>query len=145
MRHPTGSTSFAVLPLSLHLLQEMDNNPDRGKLNIKMSRTLPGILIILLTLSLIAVAGVWVGLWETFGGYEWRQQMFLGAILFVGLVGGIGAARKLGLHWAFGIALVVVGRLVYGFATSLGETFYVGPSGVSDFLKTLLLALNNQF
>lgn len=96
------------------------------------------------TLALVAMVGVWVGLFESFGGYVWRKQMFLALILLGALIVGVWLARHFALHWASGFALVVVARLVYGLATAFGETFYVGPSDSADFVKTLLLALDNR-
>ena len=108
-------------------------------------RRLPSAICVgLLTLALIALVGVWVGLFETFGGHIWRKQMFLSAILIAGLVGGIWAARKVGLHWAFCFGVVVVARLVYAFATGIGETLYFGPDDFSHFVTTFMLSIKNQ-
>jgi hypothetical protein len=105
---------------------------------------LPSAISVFFKLALVALVGVWVGMFETFGGDMWRKQTFFSLTLIGALVAGVWIARQFGLHWAFGFFLVLVARLVYGFATAFGETLYVGPSDFSDFVKTLLLALDNR-
>jgi hypothetical protein len=88
--------------------------------------------------------GLWVGAFETFGGYIWRQNVFAVTSLIV----GIGASALLRFHshvrWLVVFAYFALSQGVYVFGIALGQVWYVGPTSAGDFLHLLDSALNNE-
>jgi hypothetical protein len=98
----------------------------------------------LVALLALLIMGLWVGAFETFGGYIWRQNVFA----VMSLIVGIGMAALLRFHshvrWLVVLACFALSHGVYVFGTALGQVWYVGPTSAGDFLHLLASALNNE-
>jgi hypothetical protein len=109
-----------------------------------MSRNARVTATVVVALLALLLLGAWVGAFETFGGYVFRQRTFLWVSLGIGL----GVALLLNRRWKVRLILAgaffLLSHLVYILGQAVGQTYNVGVTGVGDFVRTLWLALNGQ-
>jgi hypothetical protein len=104
----------------------------------------PTITAALIATLALLLFGVWVGAFETFGGYVWRQNAFAATSLIVGI--GVSALLRFRaeVRWLVVLACFGLSQGAYVFGTALGQVAYVGPASAADFLHLLVLALKRQ-
>lgn len=88
--------------------------------------------------------GFWVGAFETFGGQVSRQRAFLLASLAIGFLVALLLNRRWNVHYVLAGVFVVFSHFTYFLGQAFGQTYYVGTTDPGDFVRTLLLALNNK-
>jgi len=90
------------------------------------------------------LTGFWVGAFETFGGYIWRQNAWAATSLVVGV--GVSALLRFDFHvrWWAVLAFFALSHGMYVLGTALGEVWYVSQASGGDFLQLLASALNNE-
>ena len=113
-----------------------------------MSRRANIVTTTALALSALLLLGFWVGAFETFGGYVWRQRAFLWASLGIALLVAVLLNRKWKLHVVLAVSFLVSSYFMYVMGQALGQTYYVGINvGLADsggFVRTVWAALNGQ-
>ena len=100
--------------------------------------------VLLAAFLVLLLLGLWVGLFETFGGYVARQRAFLWASIVLGLLVGVLLTCRWKVHYVFSVVFFALSHVVYVLGQAVGQTLYVGFADAGDFVHILLLALNNQ-
>src|SRR5690348_5636252 len=92
----------------------------------------------------LLILGFWVGAFETFGGYIWRQNVFAATSLIIGVGASAFLYFRFHVRWWAVLAFFALSHGVYILGTALGEVWYVDRASGGDFLQLLAAALNNE-
>ncbi len=109
-----------------------------------MTRRASIVATVLLSLSVLLLLGVWVGAFETFGGYVPRQRAFLWTSLAIGLAVAVLLNRRWKVRVVVAGTFALLSYVTYVLGQALGQTYYVGTTNAEEFMRTFWAALNGQ-
>jgi len=95
-------------------------------------------------LVVVSALGLWLGLFETFGGYENRQRGILLLGTAIGVCGGIHWSSRSTKPWRSGLLFLLCSWLLFQTGNVIGEALYFGPESVQIFGRLVILAIQNE-
>lgn len=92
----------------------------------------------------IFALGLWLGLFETFGGYVNRQSAIQLLSVGIGAGGGIYWFRRSTKSWQYFFSFLIVSFVLFQAGDVIGQALYYRPSSLQEFGKLVILAIDNE-
>lgn len=94
--------------------------------------------------SVIFTLGFWLGLFETFGGYVYRQNIIQLLGVGIAISGGVFWFRRSTKPWRYFFSFVIVSLVLFHAGDVIGQALYYRPSSFQEFGKLVTLAIGNE-
>ena len=106
-----------------------------------MKSAAPIVVATVVSLTIIAVGGFWLGAFCWFGGYVHVQQVFGWSAVTIGVAVAAFHWRAFPRRWPLHAGFFIGSQLLFVGAVAAGQVFYVGPGSPSEAAYLFAIAM----